>query len=172
MKEEDPPYVVLKIPYLGKCSLNFASSMSKIISHKFPVKVRVVYQTFKIKSCFRLKCFSLLYLSANVVYRYQCMRDSCPDNYIGYTIRHLYERCDKEHLNLKSKSKSEIKDHIRLCNDCQQHNPTYQDFSILRRCTSEVQCKLFEAFAIKRLHPTLNKQLFAQGASKILHIWK
>ena len=56
-QEEDLPYVIFKVPYLGKCSMNFASSISKIISDKFAVKVRVVYQTFKVKSYFRLKCF-------------------------------------------------------------------------------------------------------------------
>ena len=100
------------------------------------------------------------------------MSDSCTDDYIGYTARHLYERCDEEHLNLKKKQQSEVKDHIRNCSCCKQANISYRDFSILRRCQSEVHAKLFEAFLIKRMRPSLNKQLFAQGASKILHIWK
>ena len=96
----------------------------------------------------------------------------CTDDYIGYTARHLYERCDEEHLNLKKKQQSEVKDHIRNCSCCKQADISYRDFSILRRCQSEVHAKLFEAFLIKRMRPSLNKQLFAQGASKILHIWK
>ena len=170
-EEAETHCVLLKVPFLGKCSMKFASDISNIISRKFPVKVRVVYTTFKVKSYFRLKCFSPLYLSSNVVYRLECMSDSCTDAYIGYTIRHLYERCD-EHLNFKKKQQSEIKDHIRNCSCCKQKDISYRDFSILRRCQSETHAKLFEAFFIKRMRPTLNKQLFAQGASKILHIWK
>ena len=100
------------------------------------------------------------------------MSDSCSDTYIGYTSRHLFERCDEEHLNLKSKKQSEIKDHIRKCSVCNSSTLSYSVFLIVRRCRSEVHAKLFEAFAIKRFRPSLNVQLIAQGASKILHIWK
>ena len=99
------------------------------------------------------------------------MDASCTDSYIGYTSRHLFERCG-EHLNLKTSTKSEVKDHVKNCNACKQHTLSFRNFSVVRRCQSEVHAKLFEAFAIKRVRPALNKQLFAQGASKILHVWK
>ena len=89
-----------------------------------------------------------------------------------YTSCHLYERCDEEHLNMKTSKQSEIKDHIKQCNACGSRTLSFRDFCIVRRCKSETHAKLFEAFAIKRMRPTLNKQLFAHGASKILHIWK
>ncbi len=166
------PTIIFNVPYFGKSSRSFADNISKIISRKFPVKVRIVYSTFKVKSYFVLKCFSPLYLSSNIVYRYNCMSDSCTDSYIGYTGRHLFERCDEEHLNLKSSKQSEIKDHIRNCSACKCSNLSFRVFSVVRRCRNEVHAKLFEAFAIKRFRPTLNKQLFAMGASKILHVWK
>ena len=59
-------------------------------------------------------------------------------------------------IGIINKSKSEIKNITSasvVCDDCQQHNPTFEDFSILCRCNNEVQCKLFEAFAIKHMHP-------------------
>ena len=99
------------------------------------------------------------------------MNDSCSNSYVGYTARHLFERCN-EHLNIQTNTQSEIKDHIRQCTACQCLCPDYTDFDILRRCRNTTDCKFFEAFAIKRLQPTLNKQMFANGASKILHIWK
>ena len=171
-ENEDLPIIVFNVPYFGKVSRIFANDISKLISRKFPVKVRIVYSSFKVKSYFVLKCFSPFYLSSNIVYRFNCMSDSCSDTYIGYTSRHLFERCDEEHLNLKSKKQSEIKDHIRKCSVCNSSTLSYSVFSIVRRCRSEVHAKLFEAFAIKRFRPSLNVQLFAQGASKILHIWK
>ena len=86
--------------------------------------------------------------------------------------RHLFERCENEHLNLRSSQKSEIKDHLRTCGECQKYQLNYSNFQILRHCRNETYCKFFEAFAIKRFNPTLNKQMFAQGASKFLHVWK
>jgi len=166
------PTVIFNVPYFGKCSRTFSSSISKLISSKFSVKVRIMYSTIKVKSYFRLKCHSPLYLSSNVVYNYNCMDASCSDSYIGYTSRHLFERCDEEHLNMKTSKQSEIKDHIKQCNACGSRTLSFRDFCIVRRCKSETHAKLFEAFAIKRMRPTLKKQLFAQGASKILHIWK
>ena len=115
------------------------------------------------------KCFSPSYLSSYVVYQFKCMDESCTDNYVGYTIRHLFERAD-EHLKLTDKKQSEIKDHIRKCASCK--NASYKNFAVINRCKSETHCKLFEAFAIKKMRPTLNKQMFAHGMSKILHIWK
>ena len=55
--DDDVPIIVLNVPYFGKCSRNFADDISKLISSKFPIKVRTVYSTFKIKSYFVLKCF-------------------------------------------------------------------------------------------------------------------
>ena len=115
--------------------------------------------------------FSPLYLSANIVYRYNCLSDSCTDSYIGFTSRHLFVRC-AEHLNTNLKQQSEIKDHVINCSTCNSSTLCYKNFSVMRRCRDAVHAKLFEAFAIKRFRPSLNKQLYAQGASMILHVWK
>ena len=104
--EEEIPTVVFNVPYLGKCSRSFSSCISRLIHDKFDVKVRVVYSTFKVRSYFRLKCFSPFYLSSNVVYQFNCLNASSTDTYIGYTRRHLYERTT-EHLNMKAKNQSE-----------------------------------------------------------------
>ena len=99
------------------------------------------------------------------------MSDSCTDSYIGFTSRHLFVRC-AEHLNTNLKQQSEIKDHVINCSACNNSTLCYKNFSVVRRCRDAVHAKLFEAFAIKRFRPSLNKQLFAQGASMILHVWK
>ena len=168
---EQLPFILLYVPYFGKCSLKFSRKLTKIISDHFDVKERVVYSTFKVSSYFPLKSRSPQYLLSNVVYQYKCLNDSSSDSYVGYTARHLYERCN-EHLSLKKGQKSEIKTHIEDCMACQCLSPDYTDFTILRKCKNAVDSKFFEAFAIKKLQPTLNKQLFANGASKILHVWK
>ena len=165
--------ISIDVPYFSKCSKSFANNIATLISRKFSVKVRVVYSTFKIESYFVLKCFSPLYLSSNVVYRFDCASDSCTDSYIGYTSRHLFESCEEEHLNMKKTQQSEVKDHIKHCNTCKTSDLSVSTaFTVLRHCKSEIHARLFEAFCIKRFRPTLNKQLYAQGASKILHVWK
>jgi len=111
-------------------------------------------------------------LSSSVVYKFNCISESCTDSYIGYTSRHLFERRDEEHLNFKSGKQSEVKEHILQCHDCKERKLSFGDFSVVRRCGSEVHAGLLEAFAVKRFRPTLGGQLFAQGAGGILHVWK
>ena len=93
----------------------------KLFVVNFILKLESCILLFKVKSYFRLKSFSPVYLSSNVVYYFKCMSNSCSDNYVGYTSRLLFERCD-EHLNLKSTKQSEIKDPVRLCNSCKNIN--------------------------------------------------
>ena len=169
--DDNLPYVIFRVSYLGKSSIKFAKNVSDCVANNFPVKVRTVFSTFKVRSYFNLKCSSPSYLSSNVVYSFECMSDSCTDNYIGFTTRHLYERVE-EHTACHKQGQSEIKDHLKSCLFCKARGVSHVDFTILRRCRSALQCKLHEAFAIKRFRPVLNKQLFAEGASKILHVWK
>ena len=109
--DDNLPYIILNVPFYGRCSEIFAKKLSSIIQAKFDIEVRISYCTFKVKSYFRLKCSTPLYLVSNVVYHFNCMNASCPDDYIGYTTRHFYKRCDDEHLNLQSSAKSEIRGH-------------------------------------------------------------
>ena len=70
-EKDDTPIVILRVPYLGKCSTVFARSLSSIISNHFHVKVNIVYCTFKVKSYFSLKCFSPNYLSSYIAYQFK-----------------------------------------------------------------------------------------------------
>ena len=137
MSFQDLPTVLLCFPFFGKSSVRFGRNLTSIICKKFNVRVKVVYSTFKLKSYFRLKSLSPSYLLSNVVYHYKCMNDSCSDSYVGYTSRHLFERCN-EHLDISSSKQSEIKDHIRQCNVCQGLCADYTDFAILRKCKDAI----------------------------------
>jgi len=159
------PSVIFRVPYLGKCSVDFAKRVSRCVAREFPVTVRIVYSTFKVRSYFNLKCFSPSYLSSNVVYKYECMSESCTDSYIGFTTRHLFERVE-EHTARERKGQSEVKDHLKTCLVCKQNNVNHAHFTVVRRCRSETQCKLHEAFNIKRFRPVLNKQMLQRGQVK------
>ena len=48
--EEQLPYVLLRVPYFGKCSVKFANHLKRIVSNNLNVNVRAVYCTLKVKS--------------------------------------------------------------------------------------------------------------------------
>jgi len=47
-----------------------------------------------------------------------------------------------------------------------------ESIKILRTCPSEYDTKIQEALLIKKLNPKLNKQLYANGSSFLLSIFK
>ena len=127
-----------------------------------------VFKSFKINSYFQLKSCTPLALFSNVVYKFTC---SCDTNltYIGMFSRHLSTRV-REHLNLNSKQKSSIKDHIAACNFCSKTKIGIDSFKIIRKCRSDYDTKIHEALLIKKHSPGLNRELYASGASFLLQV--
>ena len=80
------------------------------------------------------------------IYEYKC--DLCNKNYIGYTCRHLHQR-DKEHKH------SVIWKHL---ND--EHRPSNlrENFTILKKCRSKLECLIFEMLYIRKKRLKLNTQ--------------
>ena len=102
---------------------------------------------------------------ANVVYKFDCL---CGINisYIGKTKRHLAART-KEHRS----EKSAIGQHLQTCYTC-DHNFNENLFQILSTGNSDFDCKIREALLIKSEKPTLNQQLFQNGSTFILCVFK
>ena len=74
---------------------------------------------------------------------------------------------------MPSKAKnSHVYAHIENCVSCKARKPEVCNFKVMQRCKDETDCKIAEAFAIKKNRPVINKQLFAQGSSLILRVWK
>ena len=73
---------------------------------------------------FSLKCRTLLPFMANIVYKFQCLRDA-DLVYIGKTIRHLATRVRKH-----GTSASAIHDHLSGCASCHSEF-SYNSFSII-----------------------------------------
>ena len=98
-----------KVSYIGPASNQFTKSLSELVYRKFGLKLRVVYDTFKINRYFQLKTKTPHALCSNVVYLYQ-FRLSCDTNlaYVGMTTRHLAAKACK-HLVLAG-PQSAIKD--------------------------------------------------------------
>ena len=116
-----------------------------------------IYKTCKVGNYFNLKSNTPALLLSNVVYRFSCPCDAGL-TYIGKSTRHVITRA-KEHLNLGSSVKSKIKDHIIDCNLCNKKDmdSLIHSFSVIKKCSSDYDCKIHEALIIKKHQPKLNK---------------
>ena len=170
IEDDNSIYCILCVPYYSKQSIKFAKQLSSIISKKFNIDMKIVYSTFKVKNYFRLKCRTPLHLLSNVVYKYECA-ENAQVSYIGYTKRHLISRVAEHTVPSKAKN-SHVYAHIENCVSCKARKPEVCNFKVMQRCKDETDCKIAEAFAIKKNRPVINKQLFAQGSSLILRVWK
>ena len=111
-----------------------------------------------------LKCCTPLPLLANVVYKFECLRDA-NTFYIGKTIRHLATRV-KEH----GSSNSAIYSHLLTCETCKS-NFSCNNFSVIDSGKNDFDVTIKEAFHIKFSKPIRNKQLFTQGSSFVLNVF-
>ena len=95
-----------------------------------------------------------------VVYKFQCGR--CNASYYGETDRRL-KVGSGEHIDIspltfekvKPSAKSSIRDHLLFCN----HDPLFDDFTILAQGTNNVLLKIKESLLIKRDKPKLSKNI-------------
>ena len=74
--ENEPERLVLKVPYIGKFSVDFQKQISKIVDSKFHVKLSPVYTSCKVGDFFSLKSSTPLTLVSNVVYKFTCLLDA------------------------------------------------------------------------------------------------
>ena len=118
-----------KVPYIGSAFEQFTKNLSELVYREFGLKLRVVYDTFKINRYFQLKTKTPHALCSNVAYQF---RYSCDTNlaYVGMTTRHLAARAC-EHLVLAGPQKSAIKEHIRACAICREDRKLFPDFKKL-----------------------------------------
>ena len=152
----------VKIPYVGKHSKWLANRLSELIKRQFGIKLRVLFDTFKVNRYFQLKSKTLHALSLIVVYQFTCLSDTNL-SYIGMSTRHLRTRAGK-HLNLDNSHKSAIKDHLRSCRQCCNGVCNVTSFKILGKCNTDYDTKIREALLIKKLRTQLNKQLYGKNA--------
>ena len=62
-----------KVSYIGPSSKQFTKILSKLVYGEFGLKLRIVYDTFKINRYFQLKTKTLHTLCSNVVYQFRCV---------------------------------------------------------------------------------------------------
>ena len=65
-----------KVPYIGSASKQFTKSLFELVYREFGLKLKVVYDTFKINRYFQLKTKTPHALCSNVVYQFRCSCDT------------------------------------------------------------------------------------------------
>ena len=130
-------------------------TLRNLLSAKFDVRLRVVYNSFKVGQYFILKDRTPWPLTSNVVYKFQCPGDRAV-SYIGMTTRQLVERV-VEHFD--PKRQSAVQDHVANCKNCSDSREPLSMFSILQQCRSNRDTAITEAILIYKYNPVLNKQL-------------
>ena len=125
----------------------FTKRLTAPVKTKFNVDISVYYICFKTGSYFQLKCSTPFPLLSNVVYKFSCSRDANISYISMTTTRHLGIRI-QEHLHLKT-TKSAIRDHIEVCQNCKTNNTGLNGFRVLRICNSGYATKIQEALLIK-----------------------
>ena len=162
----DTEFVLLKVPFLGKCSIDFGKKMAALIKDKFKVDTRIVFNTTKVGSFFSLKSPTPNIFRSNVVYCYTCVRDAYT-HYVGVTTRTFWERMN-EHLDPKRKDKSAVGAHLKVCSACRDSTNKIDYFKIIKQCRSPYEAIIVEALTIREQKPTLNKQLGKQQGAEFL----
>ena len=164
--KEDGVETIMFIPYLGLPSIIYGRKIRELFRSFFCIEIRVVFQSFKVKNYFSLKCGTPSPLLANVVYSFQCLCD-VDKVYIGKTKRHLATRV-KEHGN--SKTHSAIHEHVSGCAVCQS-SFSAERFRRVDSGKNDMEVTIKEALHIKLSQPKLNKKLFNSGSSFVLNIF-
>ena len=146
--EQDAPIRIV-LPFKDQKSANVVRHQLSDLSRKINAVVQPVYVSTKIKGNFKPKEHKPpLVNQQNVVYYYKC--GLCDADYVGFTSRHLHQRVE-EH------KRSTIGYHVK---DEHGGDPDSigNNFEILKKCQSKLDCLIFEMFFIRKLKPNLNKQ--------------
>ena len=166
--KKEKEIITVEISYLGKQSHIFVKHILKLIWKFSTMHLTSIYKTCKVGNYFNLKSNTLALLLSNVVYCFSCLCNASL-TYIGKSTCHVVTRA-KEHLNLGSLVKSKIKEHILECNLCNKKDTDslMHSFVVIKKCSSDYQCKIHEALEIKKDQTKLNKQLYENGSSFLL----
>ena len=160
---------IFGVPWVGNASRDYKKKITELIKQYLEVDISTYYTSTKVSSFFSLKSSTPHGLKARIVYKFECLSDS-DTYYIGKSKRHLVTRAS-EHTNPKESNSSEIKNHIFRCDSCKNGDLSVDHFKVLKQCKNDYSARIYEALAIKKLRPKINKQKFSKGESYLLRIF-
>ena len=145
--------LTLVLPFLGGLSLQTRTKLQKVLKRTLGcAKIQIVFKNqTNLSHVLRFKDRLTYDLMFCVVYKFQCKTD-----------RHLKIRSG-EHIDIspltfekvKPSPESSIRDHLLFCN----HDPLFDDFTILAQRTNKILLEIKESLLIKRDKPILNKNI-------------
>ena len=151
INDEEDKRFILRIPYIGRPSLEFRNRISRLIKDMYKVNFTCVFQSTKVSNFFSLKCPTNPYLLSNVVYRFRC-RDDPAVMYIGETKRHIGTRAT-EHLNINKSLTTAVGSHIKECVKCRTDlingDISYKDFDVILSGRSKFDIEVAESMLVK-----------------------
>ena len=124
--------------------------------------LKIVFQSkTRLSSLFRFKDTIPKEISSHLTYKFMC--SCCNEPYYGESERHFFVRAS-EHLGMtpltgkrvKNSKKSAIFDHI-LLND---HDASFEDFTIFLKENNRFKLHLKESLLIKRGKPELDRNIY------------
>ena len=124
-------------------------------------EIQIVFKNqINLSNVFHFKDRLPYHLMPCAVYKFRCGR--CNASYYGETDRHLKIRSG-EHIGIspltfkkvKPSAESSIRDHLLFCN----HDPSFDDFTILAQETNKFLLGTKESLLIKHDKPILNKNI-------------
>ena len=150
------------LPYLGKLSPDFRTSLRQTIERDLPYcKLKVIFKSkCRHNTLFRFKDSVEKKICSGIIYCYTC--SSCKVTYYRKTFQHFYTRA-AEHMgisnltgnHLKNIKQSAISDHLLQCN-CAIN---FDDFSILVTDCNKFKLLLRESLLRKQDKPVLNRMM-------------
>ena len=151
----------LSLPYINDKSETISRNIKKLVKQYYPkINLRVAFKSpaqlgdhfpFKDKVIDPNK-------QSNVVYHVKCM--DCDDDYIGKTTQILNERIH-EHTSNKD---SHIYQHIQS----EKHRMDFANIEILDRASSDLKLQYKEMLYIRKLNPSLNRQMNSELFSFVI----
>ena len=143
-----------KLPYIGNLLHHIKHKLSKLCKEfcKENFNIKLVFNSFKIKSYFSYKDTIPDDLKFFLVYKFTCA--GCNSSYIGETCRHFKTRIE-EHI--KKDNKSHIFKHLHSTTTCfDSYNSL--SFKIIDKANSKFDLKDKEVLHINWIKPNLNAQ--------------
>ena len=164
-KSIESPRLTLKVPYIGKPTLMLSKRIRRLLKSQFGEELRIIYVTEKVGNRFILKDETPKGILSKVVYLFQCPSD-LDSQYIGFTTRSLQER-----INEHRRGDTAIAEHTERCKNCTKDTINIDNFSVLKKCRTNLEARINEAILINRKNPKLNVQLVKPGITHTLIIF-
>ena len=137
------------IPYKDQKSADVVRKQLHDLGRKIDHELQPIFTSKKIADDLReTELKPPIVNQQSVAYEYKC--DLCDTNYIGYTRRHLHQRVE-EHKH------SVIGKHLKDEHSVKPSN-LRDNFTILKKCRSKLECLIFEMLFIRKKRPKLNTQ--------------